>query len=182
MVRAPPTRRIAASLVTFVLALALPISTFASPPETSPIEGPRLAPSVFASPPAPALAFMQPASPATSPDRPPEPRVRRNHGLGWTFLGFGMFGTTYVITASVGAMVIDNGYSRVGQAMLVPVAGPFIAASHTARASDGFMLASAGVFQVAGLAMGIAGAVMLAKARKAHRRVALGSGGLLFRF
>lgn len=180
MPRTPLTHRVLFPLTTLALALALPISAFAGPPTGTVVETAPSAAPLLGFPPAPELAFARAWS--NPSDQRPRPEVGRNHGLGWTIMGFGMFGTFYVLTACLGTVVIDNGNPQVGQAMLVPVVGPFIGAVHADRAGNGFLLASSGVFQLAGLAMGITGAVMLARARKAHRRVALGTGGLVLRF
>lgn len=156
--------------------LAMPISALASPPE-GPVEAHTAAEPQPA--PAPVIEFDR-HGPHQPLDQAPVPR--RNRGLGWTVFGFGMFGTSYLLAATVGAVVADSGDPYLGRPMLIPIVGPFIAGSRSPSTAQGFLMGSSGVFQAGGLAMGIVGAVMLGKARAANRRVALGGGGLVVRF
>ena len=64
---------------------------------------------------------------------------------------------------------------------LIPVAGPFIAASRLNSATAGFGLGFVGVVQLAGLAMGIGGSVLLAKSRR-NSRLSAGPGGFQLKF
>ncbi len=138
----------------------------------------------FVTQPAPAPApapqiYVQPGPPA--PIAPPPPRVNPNRGLGLTVAGFSMFGVSYLITAASGTVAIDAGSPEVGRPLLIPVAGPFIAATRVGTATGGFGLAFVGVVQLAGLAMGIAGSVKLAKSRR-EARFAASSGGFEVKF
>jgi hypothetical protein len=99
-----------------------------------------------------------------------------------TIAGFSTFGITYLITVGVATVVIDAGDPEVGRPMLIPAAGPFVAASRLDSASAGFGLGITGVIQIAGLAMGIAGATLLGKSRADAKRLAVGPGGLMVRF
>jgi hypothetical protein len=99
-----------------------------------------------------------------------------------TFMGFGMFGTTYLINGIVATSLIDQGDTAVGRPMLIPVAGPFIAGAHAQSATVGFAIGIGGVFQIAGLALGITGAVRLGKSRARARNLALGPNGVVLRF
>jgi hypothetical protein len=173
----------APSLIALTLTFVLPVSAIASPLvsageyalATVTVEQPE--PTVDPTPaPHPVLVEDPQAQPVDE-----KPRYGRNHGLGWTFMGFGMFGTSYVINATVGALLIDDGNPLVGRPLMIPVVGPFLAGARMERAVDGFLVGFGGVFQVAGLAMGIAGAVMLGKARRANR-LAAGPNGLVLQF
>jgi hypothetical protein len=165
---------------------ALPVPAFASPPE------PTSAAPAEQSDPEP-LAPVEP-QPIPPPDYEPEDgaatvqgpaaavKPHRNRGLGMTFMGFGMFGTTYLITGIIAASLIDKGDTAVGRPMLIPVVGPFIAGANSPSATVGFAIGIGGVFQIAGLALGITGAVRLGKSRARARNLALGSGGIVLRF
>jgi hypothetical protein len=111
---------------------------------------------------------------------PPKP-YNRNRGLGLTIAGFSIFGFSYLIAAASGTVAIDAGDADVGRPLLIPVAGPFIAATRVGSATFGFGLAFAGVIQLAGLGMGVGGAVMLGNSR---RKAALSAapGGLQLKF
>jgi hypothetical protein len=103
-------------------------------------------------------------------------------GLGLTIAGFGLFGVSYLLTVGAGTVTIDAGRPMIGRAMLIPAVGPFIAAARTDSAAAGFALGFTGVVQLSGLAMGIAGAVLLGKSRAEARRLAAGPSGLMVRF
>lgn len=125
--------------------------------------------------------FVQPA-PAPAPyPAPIQPRPNPNRGLGLTIAGFSVFAMSYLITAGVGTVAIDAGDPEIGRPLLIPVAGPFIAASRLDTATAGFGLGFVGVIQAAGLAMGIGGAVLLGKSRR-DARVSASAGGLQVRF
>jgi hypothetical protein len=98
-----------------------------------------------------------------------------------TIAGFSVFGISYLISAGVGTVAIDAGDPEIGRPLLIPVAGPFIVASRLDSATAGFGLGFVGVIQTAGLAMGIAGAAILAKTRR-NSRLAAGPGGLQIKF
>ncbi len=112
--------------------------------------------------------------------------------------GFGVFGLSYLGSAFYGAQVADgssdvfdpelgpfagqdDGRRRAyGYRMMIPVAGPFAAAAVAPSATTALLSSLAGVAQVAGLSMGIAGAVIWGKERKRRKmeQVAL-SGSVL---
>jgi hypothetical protein len=103
-------------------------------------------------------------------------------GLGLTIAGFGLFGLSYLLTVGAGTVTIDAGRPDIGKPMLIPAVGPFIATARQDSAAAGFALALTGVVQLTGLAMGIAGAVLLGKSRAEARRLALGPGGVAIRW
>jgi hypothetical protein len=111
----------------------------------------------------------------------PPPGPNPNRGLGLTIAGFSIFGFTYLITAVAATAVIDSGAPEFGRPLLIPVAGPFIAAGRQSSAFLGFGLGFTGVIQLATLGMGIGGAVMLGTSRHKARLSASG-GGLQLQF
>jgi hypothetical protein len=115
--------------------------------------------------------------PQPLPPKGPNP----NRGLGMTIAGFSIFGVTYLITAVSATAMIDSGSPEIGRPLLIPVVGPFIAAGKQSYATIGFGLAFTGVIQLAGLGMGVGGAVMLGSARHKARLSADG-GGLTLQF
>jgi hypothetical protein len=172
--------------ITIAMTFALPVPVFAS--SAAPTEQPD---------PEPLPVEAQPVPPPNyEPYEPHEPeggaatvegaaapvKPHRNRGLGMTFMGFGMFGTTYLINGIIAASLIDQGDTAVGRPMLIPVAGPFIAGAHAQSATVGFAIGIGGVFQIAGLALGITGAVRLGKSRARARNLALGPNGVVLRF
>jgi hypothetical protein len=115
--------------------------------------------------------------PQPLPPKGPNP----NKGLGLTIAGFSIFGFSYLITALAGTAAIDSGSPEVGRPLLIPVVGPFIAAGKQSYAFVGFGLAFTGVIQLAGVGMGVGGAVMLGNSRRKARLSASG-GGLQLQF
>jgi hypothetical protein len=182
--------------ITIAMIFALPVPVFASPPEptsAAPTERPDPEPLPVEGEPVPPPDYG-PHEP-DEPDESHEPeggatvegsaapvKPHRNRGLGMTFMGFGMFGTTYLINGIVATSLIDQGDTAVGRPMLIPVAGPFIAGAHAQSATVGFAIGIGGVFQIAGLALGITGAVRLGKSRARARNLALGPNGVVLRF
>jgi hypothetical protein len=136
-----------------------------------PTAGATAAPTAGA-PEGPALPPTGPAGPAAAQDVAPP---KRGPGLGLTISGFSMFGISYFGSALIGAMAYDLGDTdasrRYGRRMLIPVGGPFAAAPHAEALSVGILTGAAGVVQVAGLGMGIAGAVLLGRARARRPRL-----------
>lgn len=104
---------------------------------------------------------------------------KRGPGLGLTISGFSMLGISYFGSALIGAIAYDVGDTdasrRYGRRMLIPVGGPFAAAPHAEALSVGILTGAAGVVQVAGLGMGIAGAVLLGRERAQRSRLAFGA-------
>lgn len=104
---------------------------------------------------------------------------------GLMIAGWIMFGVSYIISAVTGAAMLDlnegglcgDECKNVGGALLVPVAGPFIAmawsGSHLGRA----MLALMGAVEVAGLVMGIIGTMRYVSGMRAYRK-AMRHGGI----
>lgn len=99
--------------------------------------------------------------------------------------GFSTFGGIYMLTAYAGAATIDrareisrndwqdgNGAMtrNRGRALLIPVAGPFIAMRFTNSARRKYWQAVNGGLQATSLAIGLLGARMFRKHRKAQRR------------
>jgi hypothetical protein len=140
-------------------------------------EQPQPAPAAQPVPPPP---VYQP-QPYAQPVPPPYKPYNRNRGLGLVISGFSIFGISYLITAASGTIAIDAGSPEIGRPLLIPGVGPFIAASRVPSATLGFGLGFTGVIQLAGLAMGTSGAVMLGNAR---RKAALSAapGGLQLQF
>lgn len=110
----------------------------------------------------------------------------------------------YLFTSMAGAIAIDkandrrDGYvdnplmpdapaptyerqRRRGRALLVPVAGPFLAIRHSDSALQSYGLAVAGTLQAAGMAFAIVGAVRNAKRRRA-KRASMTANGLSIKF
>ena len=92
-----------------------------------------------------------------------------------------MFLIPYLITAVSGAIAIDAGDEDIGRPLLIPIGGPFVAASRSESALGTFGLAFVGVVQLAGLGMAVGGGVMLAKSRRGAR-LSAGPGGLQLEF
>lgn len=113
---------------------------------------------------------------------PPPPKYNANRGVGKVAFGFGMFGVSYLIAAVVGTSMIDFGDEELGRPLLIPVAGPFITAARAPSATFGFGMALGGVVQLAGLGLGITGAVQLGNARRNAPRLSAAPGGLQLRF
>jgi len=102
--------------------------------------------------------------------------------------GFTLFGVTYLISALAGTIAIDTSNSyydgeptdvnmdnrrKWGLRMAIPVGGPFAAIPVGETATGKLFCGLAGATQVAGLSMGIAGAVLLARANRNMGRVSL---------
>lgn len=134
--------------------------------------------------PVPQWGSPQPPPPTYQPmpaPAPMPPRPNPNRGMGMMIAGFSIFSISYLITAGVGTALIDNGRQATGRPLLIPVAGPFIAASRQPYATVGFGLGFVGVIQLAGLGMGVGGAVMLGTARR-QARLSANAGGLQLQF
>src|SRR5690242_10047636 len=109
MVRAPPLPRIHALAITIAMIFALPVPVFASPPEptsaapTEPSdpEPPPVEPQVVPPP-----NYEPEGSAATVEGSRARVKPHRNRGLGMTFMGFGMFGTTYLINGIIATSLI----------------------------------------------------------------------------
>lgn len=138
-------------------------------PQPQPYYGPQPAPQpYYATEPAPAYAG---------------PKKRRK---GMMVGGWVMLGGSYLFTALTGAIIADGKgvcseperCNRVGTYMLIPVAGPFIAIGPSNTAVGSFFLGFAGLTQVAGLIMGIAGTAMYVADGRAQEMAFMNRDGL----
>lgn len=148
---------------------------------------PTAAPPV-ASPPPPVIAV------ATTPPRPTGPQ-RNKHAEPLLVAGLSGFAGVYLLTAYAGAAAIDkardirrnqdsydyygeptttgrtgNMTRNRGRALLIPVAGPFIAMHFTNSSRRKYWQAVNGTLQAGSLAMALIGSRMYAKHRRAKRR------------
>ncbi len=106
---------------------------------------------------------------------PPQPPKRRK---GMMIAGWSLLAGSYIFTAVVGAVISDakslcgdpERCRRLGNYMLIPVAGPFMAIGPSQTATGSATLGFVGLVQTAGLIMGIAGTVMFVADGKAHRQ------------
>lgn len=126
-----------------------------------------------------------PVNPAPAPQM--EPPHKRRKGLmiaGWT-----MFGSSYLLTALVGAIIADGRgicadparCERQGYYMMVPVVGPFMAIGPSNTASGSGFLGLAGIIQTAGLVMGIVGTAQFVADGRRQQMVLNGDGFRLTR-
>jgi hypothetical protein len=111
---------------------------------------------------------------------------QRNSGIGMTISGYTMFGTSYLISALIGTISLDyaadvGGTGTYGRRMLIPMVGPFIAIPRADSATGGLFTGFLGVIQVAGFALGTAGAIKLGRANR-QLRLSADSGGLTLQF
>jgi hypothetical protein len=150
---------------------------------------PEPPPSVVMLPP-PAYAPVVPGTGAPSPMLV-DPYIaslkhRRNSGIGMTISGYTLFGTSYLISALIGTISLDyaadvGGSGKYGRRMLIPIAGPFLAIPRADSATGGLFTGFLGVIQVAGFALGTAGAIKLGRANR-ELRLSANSGGLQLQF
>lgn len=142
---------------------------------------------------APIVAETPPAPVLTATTAPPPPAAKGPHldsrAEPLLAAGLGGFGTLYLLTAYAGAHAIDKARDMShgdygddnegqmtrnrGRALLIPVAGPFIGMHFTNSARRKYWLAINGSLQASTLVMGIIGARMFAKHRRAKRRAQL---------
>jgi hypothetical protein len=144
-------------------------------PQPAPTAAPATQPQPQPQPPPPAYQPMPQPQPA------PPPAPNPNRGLGLMIAGFSVFGVSYLITAVTGTASIDAGYPEIGRPLLIPVAGPFIAGARQSQATIGLGLGIVGVVQLAGLGMGVGGAVMFGSARR-RARLSAAPGGFQLQF
>jgi hypothetical protein len=140
--------------------------------------------------PPPAYVPVVPGSHAPSP-MIVDPHIaalkhQRNSGIGMTISGYTMFGTSYLISALIGTISLDyaadvGGTGRYGRRMLIPIAGPFLAIPRADSATGGLFTGFLGVIQVAGFALGTAGAIKLGRANR-QLRLSADAGGLRLQF
>lgn len=122
---------------------------------------------------APPRGWVPPPSvvPAPAPVRPSDSRQTIS-------TGFGLFGASYVITAILGGVTYDGKLRcvdkgdpprdcrRFGAALMIPAVGPFIAIGETSSEARIIGVVWSGVLQLAGLGLGIAGAVKYGRERR----------------
>ncbi len=97
-------------------------------------------------------------------------------------IGLAGFGVTYFFTSLAGAIIIDEARDdenarriNYGRALLVPVAGPFIAVAFTDSAKQRWGSVFSGSLQLTTAVLGIVGLVRKGRARRAQR-YAVGGG------
>ncbi len=152
-------------------ATSAPIVVVTAPPVAEP-----------APPPPPAPTYV---APALNP-RLVALRHQRNSGMGMAISGYTLFGTSYLISALIGTISIDyandvGGSGTYGRRMLIPIAGPFMAIPRADSATGGLFTGLVGVVQVAGFALGTAGAIRLGRANR-ELRLSAETGGLTLKF
>jgi hypothetical protein len=140
---------------------------------------------------------VQVPPPVVASQPPPRPVLvppaRLRGGKQMIIAGAATLGTFYFFSSMVGALAIDKGRQpkhdpmtgalegpdrrriSYGRALLVPVAGPFIAMAHTDTAIQRWGSALTGAAQVTGALLVLAGMVRNARARR-WERVSLGAG------
>lgn len=163
------------------------VETGPAPAAPAPVAAP--APQPYADPGAPVVAEgPQPyADPGTGPTAtyappPPMPRKRRK---GLMVGGWVMFGSSYLATAFVAAIVHDTcnltrnpNCKNAAAFSLIPAIGPFMAIPHveTDAITPKVLLAFPALIQIAGLTMGIIGTVQFVRDGREPRYV--GADGL----
>ena len=117
-------------------------------------------------------------SPPPLPEEPSPEEVERKkahmRARGITIGGWTTFGITYAAALTIGVASIDlakeDQHQRVwGRRMVIPVGGPFAAAFVSKSATGTLFTVLTGLAQTTGIAIGIAGAVMLSKQKRASR-------------
>jgi hypothetical protein len=101
-------------------------------------------------------------------------RAERRRGRAMVASGWSLFGAMYVSSALLGTATIDLAGSddrarAYGQRMLLPVAGPFMAAFVSRTATGALMTAMLGAAQATGLVLATAGHVRLHRLRREMR-------------
>lgn len=157
---------------------------------TTPPPAPPPPPATTVVVPPPAYAPVVPGTLAPSP-MIVDPHIaalkhQRNSGIGMTISGYTMFGTSYLISALIGTISLDyaadvGGTGKYGRRMLIPIAGPFLAIPRADSATGGLFTGFLGVIQVAGFALGTAGAIKLGRANR-QLRLSADAGGLRLQF
>lgn len=180
----PRSSRPFAVVLPLVLALASPPAFAGQPDEaTAAPEAPQPepAPTEAAQPAVVPAPVYQPAPQPMPEPIPAPPPVNRNRGLGLMIAGISVFSFSYLISAVVGVIMIDTNSPEIGQRLLIPLAGPFMAIGPANTATGGFGLAFVGLAQVAGFGMAIGGGVMFGRSRS-QARLSAAPGGLQLRF
>jgi hypothetical protein len=130
---------------------------------------------------APTPAPMVPITQTPAIDPAAEERLWRlkqhNRFKGIMIAGFATLGTVYGVSVLIGAVSIDVGRDNAdvrqghyGRRMMIPLGGPFAAAPVSGSATLAVLTVSAGLGQLLGLAMGIAGAVKLKEFPNPNKR------------
>jgi len=146
-----------------------------APPASAPTPGYAPPPPGYAPAPASPAQGYPPPQPAATPVNPELERLARQRRIGRRFMisGWTLLGATFLTSALIGAVAIDSASDPVqrqfGYRMLIPVGGPFAAAAATRSATAALFSSVAGAAQITGLALGITGAVLYAKARQRER-------------
>lgn len=121
--------------------------------------------SASATPPPPTVT-PQSVAPAPLPAPRPAPLPTRT-GRPMMIAGISLLASTYVISSLSGALAADNGHTRWGRRMLIPIAGPFLAAPVTRSYTAAWFTGLLGVAQLAGFTLWAVGG---ARHRKFKRR------------
>lgn len=173
-----------------------PVLASLQEPAPAPETAPQPAPQPYADPsaPAPAAEGPQPyggpqpyadpsaGAPGTVVAPPPQPRSRRK---GLMIGGWVMFGSSYLATAFIAALVADGcralderGCRNAAFLSMIPVVGPWMAISQmeTDLITPKVFMVFPGAIQLAGLAMGIAGTIQFVRDGRQPRYV--DAGGL----
>lgn len=185
------TLAIGLSLALALPATLLPTQAQAQDPTTeAPVIVVTTPPPAPPAPPPPAYVPVVPGTHAPSPMLV-DPHIaalkhQRNSGIGMTISGYTMFGTSYLISALIGTISLDyaadvGGTGTYGRRMLIPMVGPFMAIPRADSATGGLFTGFLGVIQVAGFALGTAGAIKLGRANR-QLRLSADAGGLRLQF
>lgn len=124
----------------------------------------------------PAPVATTPPPPTVGTPPPPDPAAeerlwrlkQHNRFKGIMVSGFTTLGAVYGASVLIGALSIDfardddnERQRQYGRRMMIPLAGPFAAAPVSRSATLGVLTVAAGLGQLLGLSMGIAGAVKI---------------------
>ena len=187
----PPAHLIlAAALSSPPVAAPAPAPAPAAP---APVVEVAPAPAPTATAPAPAAATVPaatPPPPSAAFTCPPPPPVEVKKGTVLIASGLALTGATYFFSALFGAIAIhkarkaavpDNPLTpedearptdrdrKRGQALMIPVVGPFLAMKHTPSVTNQFGNAFNGALQVTGVVLAIVGAVRQSRYNQAKR-------------
>ena len=113
-----------------------------------------------------------------------------------TVAGFSIFGGVWLLTALIGADLFDRAeedfqdagdvanQQATGRRLMIPLGGPFAASATAPTATSALFSVLSGVAQVAGLGVGIGGAVIYGRTQRQYRVSLTGTpmaGGGAFR-
>lgn len=177
-----------AATACLVVTLAQPSPTPASAGETPPVSAREGNAESWDSLPTSPDAKPEPATPPTirlqwQPIDPPDPdhlaRLRHRAAISraktMTIGGWSTVGVSYLFSAIAGTTALDiatapdDPLRRYGRRMLIPVAGPIMAAFEARTASGALLTALLGVGQVVGLGVATVGHVRLRRLRRELR-------------